>query len=295
MEGVNSSVYVRVPFAVANPAAVDQLLLDVQYDAGFVAYLNGQEVARRNAPTRAGSRRRRSTPRPRWNGATARRSSRRRSTFRRSRTCWWPAAATCWRFHGLNSAAGDDDFLIAPQLRAVARPASRCGTSRRRRPARSTATASSTSSRPWRRASATAFTTRRFSLTLSTPTAGATRLLHARRQHSGAGEPVGHSCTPLRSSSVDHGRSRGAVQRRLRRLADQHGDVHLPRRRGQSTQQSLPKQSVRPVLSRRSGKRTRRRTSTWTRGSSPSGTTTIRRTTTSAFAKRCNRFRRCRS
>jgi hypothetical protein len=118
MEGVNSSVYVRVPFAVANPATVDQLLMDVMYDAGFVAYLNGQEVARRNAPTAAG------VP-PAYNAA---------ATLERSNSEALQAATidlsafkhllvagsgNVLALHGLNSAAADDDFLIAPQLRAL--------------------------------------------------------------------------------------------------------------------------------------------------------------------------------
>ena len=48
MLGVNSSFYTRIPFNVANPAAFDQLKLRMKYDDAFVAYLNGQEVARRN-------------------------------------------------------------------------------------------------------------------------------------------------------------------------------------------------------------------------------------------------------
>jgi hypothetical protein len=51
MRGSNATVYVRVPFQVANPSATDLLKLRVRYDDGFVAYLNGVEVTRRNAPT----------------------------------------------------------------------------------------------------------------------------------------------------------------------------------------------------------------------------------------------------
>ena len=48
---VNSSVYVRVPFSVSgDPAQFDSLVLKMKYDDGFVAYLNGTEVARDNAP-----------------------------------------------------------------------------------------------------------------------------------------------------------------------------------------------------------------------------------------------------
>ena len=43
-------VLLRQRFAVADPAAVRELLLHVDYDDGFVAYLNGREVARANLP-----------------------------------------------------------------------------------------------------------------------------------------------------------------------------------------------------------------------------------------------------
>ena len=50
MAGVNSSVYVRVPFHVDDPGLLEALELRIRYDDGFVAYLNGAVVARRNAP-----------------------------------------------------------------------------------------------------------------------------------------------------------------------------------------------------------------------------------------------------
>ncbi len=50
MQSNQVSAYVRIPFAVTNAVALESLLLKVKYDDGFVAYLNGVEVARRNAP-----------------------------------------------------------------------------------------------------------------------------------------------------------------------------------------------------------------------------------------------------
>ena len=50
MRGVNSSIYVRVPFQVPESHDYDSLELRMRYDDGFVAYLNGQEIARRYAP-----------------------------------------------------------------------------------------------------------------------------------------------------------------------------------------------------------------------------------------------------
>ncbi|HXI51948.1 MAG TPA: lamin tail domain-containing protein, partial [Candidatus Saccharimonadales bacterium] len=50
MLGVNASAFVRIPFAVTDPASINTLKLNLRYDDGFVAYLNGVEIARRNAP-----------------------------------------------------------------------------------------------------------------------------------------------------------------------------------------------------------------------------------------------------
>jgi hypothetical protein len=47
---IQASAYLRYPFQATNVAGISRLELDVQYDDGFVAYLNGNEVARRNAP-----------------------------------------------------------------------------------------------------------------------------------------------------------------------------------------------------------------------------------------------------
>jgi hypothetical protein len=43
-----TSVFMRKKFAVENPADVRQMVLHMDYDDGFVAYLNGKEIARSN-------------------------------------------------------------------------------------------------------------------------------------------------------------------------------------------------------------------------------------------------------
>ena len=50
MQNSYTTVYTRRQFDVANPAAIGGLELRADYDDGFVAYLNGVEVARRNIP-----------------------------------------------------------------------------------------------------------------------------------------------------------------------------------------------------------------------------------------------------
>lgn len=48
MQGVNQSAYIRVPFNVSGANAATSLQLNMKYDDAFVAYINGQEVARSN-------------------------------------------------------------------------------------------------------------------------------------------------------------------------------------------------------------------------------------------------------
>ena len=50
MHGVNNSAWIRIPFELTDPSSVSQLTLDMIYDDGFIAYLNGTLVASDNAP-----------------------------------------------------------------------------------------------------------------------------------------------------------------------------------------------------------------------------------------------------
>ena len=48
MKGAYSSFYVRKDFQVPDPAAVENLVLEIEYDDGYAAYLNGTEIASNN-------------------------------------------------------------------------------------------------------------------------------------------------------------------------------------------------------------------------------------------------------
>jgi hypothetical protein len=48
MQYTYSSVYARRAFTVDNPSSISRLTLSIDYDDGFVAYLNGVEIAREN-------------------------------------------------------------------------------------------------------------------------------------------------------------------------------------------------------------------------------------------------------
>ena len=47
----NSSAYLRLPFTLSDTNGVSQMHLRMKYNDGFIAYLNGVEVARDNAPS----------------------------------------------------------------------------------------------------------------------------------------------------------------------------------------------------------------------------------------------------
>ncbi len=50
MYGINTSLWIRSEFEIADLDAFDILLLNIKYEDGFAAYLNGQLIASRNAP-----------------------------------------------------------------------------------------------------------------------------------------------------------------------------------------------------------------------------------------------------
>ena len=49
-QGVNEGVYIRVPFQVTDATGVQSLGLSILFEDGFVAFLNGEEVASENVP-----------------------------------------------------------------------------------------------------------------------------------------------------------------------------------------------------------------------------------------------------
>ena len=110
MLGVNASLLTRIDFDVDDPEDLETLLLRMKYNDGFVAYLNGQEIARRNAPGGLA-----------WD-----------STATATRTVGQSAVAesinvsdavehlvvgtNVLAIHGLNNNAADAEFLILPEL-----------------------------------------------------------------------------------------------------------------------------------------------------------------------------------
>jgi hypothetical protein len=113
MRNINATAYVRIPFTVDDPSGFEFLTLRMRYDDGFVAYLNGLEVARRNAPET-----------PAWNSsATAERPRTDVAAWEEinlSRNLGLVHVGTnLLALHGLNAGSSDTDFLLLTDLRAT--------------------------------------------------------------------------------------------------------------------------------------------------------------------------------
>ena len=113
MLGVSGSAYVRVPFDVTNPADFGGLLLRVRYDDGFAAYLNGVEVARRNAPVSLA-----------WNSQASGTRSRLQASVPeefdlRPFVDLLVPGENVLAIHALNSTPSDGAFLVFPELAGI--------------------------------------------------------------------------------------------------------------------------------------------------------------------------------
>jgi hypothetical protein len=104
MKDVTAEAFWRLPFTVANPSQLNGLSLRMRYDDGFIAYLNGVEVARRNAPG--------AMDRPFPAGLNA------ETIDLMAHISSLTAGSNVLAIHGINSSAGDDNFLLQPSLTA---------------------------------------------------------------------------------------------------------------------------------------------------------------------------------
>jgi len=112
MSGRYASCFLRVPFILADPKELTSLTLRVQFDDGFVAWLNGTLVARRNAPSELA-----------WNAsATANHPDDQAvepEVFDLTPYREWLTAGTNWlACQGLNVSVNSSDFLLVPVLEA---------------------------------------------------------------------------------------------------------------------------------------------------------------------------------
>jgi hypothetical protein len=113
MYPANPSVYVRVPFHVTDPTVYAGLTLRLQYEDGFIAYLNGQEIARDNVPAAAAWNSLATAPRTDTAAVAARDFD--VSAFRGSLR----AGSNVLAFHAMNNPASSPDLLLVPILEGV--------------------------------------------------------------------------------------------------------------------------------------------------------------------------------
>ena len=109
-QGENASAFLHIPFNVTDTSVLSSLELQMRYDAGFVAYLNGTEITRKNAPTT-----------PVWNSsATTERDNLDVFEFEitdlNSDLGLLTNGNNVLAIHMLNSSASDVDFLATPRL-----------------------------------------------------------------------------------------------------------------------------------------------------------------------------------
>ena len=117
MHNRNATAYVRVPFSADEEGEFDFLRLRMKYDDGFVAFVNGVEVARRNAPGTLAYNSQATAARPTdADGLVAETITVSAADVR--------AGNNVLAIQGLNESPGNYDFLIVPELEGVATLAS---------------------------------------------------------------------------------------------------------------------------------------------------------------------------
>lgn len=110
MFGKSTTAFLRVPFVLTQVPASGQLTLRLRYEDGFVAFLNGVEVARANTPAHPGATSTAVTNRlQRAAGVETRIDLTARLGLLRTGT-------NLLAFHGLNTTSDSRDFLLDAQL-----------------------------------------------------------------------------------------------------------------------------------------------------------------------------------
>ncbi|MGI9266254.1 MAG: chitobiase/beta-hexosaminidase C-terminal domain-containing protein, partial [Akkermansiaceae bacterium] len=112
MRSKNATVYIRIPFEVADPTGISNLNLRLKWEDGFVAHLNGTEFYKESAPEL-----------PAWNSRSTeggRNEDNATSFFN------YPVAqgglvtgTNILAIQGLNSSAGSSDAIFVPELTGV--------------------------------------------------------------------------------------------------------------------------------------------------------------------------------
>ncbi len=106
---VGTSVYMRIPFNIDDPAALSALSLRMKYDDGYAAYLNGVEVTRKNLRDDLA-----------WDARARTRSGRSAIEFENVNLTQYlehlKPGENILAIHGLNSSPTGNDMMFLPEL-----------------------------------------------------------------------------------------------------------------------------------------------------------------------------------
>ena len=111
MHNLNASAFIRLPFMINDPSIVAALRLRMRWDDGFIAYVNGIQVAQDYAPAI-----------PTWNSTA---TGDRIEAFNEDWTDFpipidsLHAGTNILAIHGLNRSIGSSDFLVLPALEII--------------------------------------------------------------------------------------------------------------------------------------------------------------------------------
>lgn len=113
MRGKSSSAFIRLPFSLPQLTYVQGLKLSVNYNDAFVAYVNGVEVARRNAPSGELS----------WDAKAVTSRSQQATLFAEEIDLMQSqvplnTGENILAIHGMNAGIEDDDFVLNPIIAA---------------------------------------------------------------------------------------------------------------------------------------------------------------------------------
>jgi hypothetical protein len=113
LNNVNTTLYLRIPFELADAATISKLTLEMKYDDGFAAFLNGVRVAGANAPAATT-----------WNSTATGNHADGDATTLKSFDITAHAhlltnGANVLAIQGLNTSITSSDMLITPELHTV--------------------------------------------------------------------------------------------------------------------------------------------------------------------------------
>ncbi|MBN1417767.1 MAG: CotH kinase family protein [Planctomycetes bacterium] len=110
MNDTRTTAYIRIPFEIDDPTTVSSLILRMKYDDGYIAYINGNRAAERNAPATAA-----------WDSeATQLHDDSAAVNFEEEAITvtigMLRTGENILAIHGLNDNIGSSDFLIVPEM-----------------------------------------------------------------------------------------------------------------------------------------------------------------------------------